>query len=72
MTYSQKRFLNNMTVRTANDLLRKFRNDPERAARTSDAAYVAFSQAWELANPNEYIQRYRGAGGVEYRFISVA
>jgi hypothetical protein len=71
MTESQKAFLANMTIHTANDLLRKFRDDPARAASSSDAAYVAFCQAWELANDGEYIQRYRADRRTEYRFIQV-
>lgn len=71
MTPTQIKFLDNLTPAQAEAVIAKFRSDPRVAANASDAAYVAFTQAWELLNPTEYWQRHSFAGGVNYRLISL-
>jgi len=71
MTREQKRFLNNLTAAQASRLIAKFDGDPAVAADASDAAYAAFCRAWEMLNPNEYWQRVRLAGSVDFNLISM-
>lgn len=74
MTREQIEFLNNMTSAQAEAVISKFKSDPAIAAERSDAAYIAFCQAWEMLHPTEYIQRVRRAranGGDQYHFISL-
>lgn len=71
MTQKQRDFLNNLTAESAKALLAKFGDDPESAARKSEAAYVAFCRAWEFLNPGEYWQRRHMAGRVEFSLVCV-
>jgi len=74
MNRTQEDFIRDMTPAQAEAVIAKFKGDPEIAADRSDAAYIAFSRAWELLNPTEYWQRQNRAkadGGVQYRLISL-
>tara|TARA_R110000824_G_scaffold16891_4_gene69360 strand:- start:979 stop:1197 length:219 start_codon:yes stop_codon:yes gene_type:complete len=72
MTRTQKEFLANMTAAQANALMAKFDNDPLVAFAKSDNAYSAFAQAFELLNPNAYIQQSSLAGGIDFTVQYVA
>lgn len=69
MTNEQIDFLKNMTDDQARAVLRKFKNDPYRAAAKSEAAITAFMRAFEQVNPGSYIQRADLAGGVTFSEI---
>ncbi len=71
MTDKQAAFLQNLTAARAERLLRKFNHDPAAAHAAGEDAYHAFSRCWETVYPNEYIQRARLAGGVQFRFLEV-
>ena len=53
MNRTQEDFIRDMTPAQAEAVIAKFNGDPEIAADRSDAAYIAFSRAWELLNPTE-------------------
>jgi hypothetical protein len=66
MTRTQKDFLAAMTTAQATALMAKFGNDPEIAYAKSHETFCAFSLAWELVHPDEYIQISSLAGGTEF------
>lgn len=70
MTPQQQNFLDNLTVNRAQKLIATFHSDPAIAASCGPDCLHAFRVCWEFLNPGEYIQRYDGPAGVEYRFIS--
>jgi len=71
MTTEQANFIATMTAEQAARVIAKFCNDPETAARKSDAAYGAFMAAWEMVNPGTYWQRQRMATGTNYYLIDM-
>ena len=70
MNKAQRDYLDNLTISSANALLRKFGHDPARAFAAGWVAYNAFCWCWEFANDGEYVQRYNGANGIEYHFCA--
>ena len=66
MTRKQKKFLATMTTAQAVALMAKFGNNPYTAYSKSSDTYSAFAIAFEMVNPDAYIQMANLASGVSF------
>jgi len=57
-------------IARASRLLWDYNYDPAQALAAGEDIYSEFSRCWEIVHPNEYIQRARLAGGVQFNFLS--